>query len=337
VIQEIEMGMEVSVVIPTRDRAAMIGETIESIRAQTRPVTEIIVVDDGSTDDTEAVVRRFGTPVRYHRIEQSVGPGAARNIGVSLAAGSWIAFCDSDDLWLPTKHERQLRVHALAPSVEFSLTDFVRVVGGLWGQRSAFTGVPVEFWEADRRELGDKIWIYETVLYDRFLRFNPTSMSTLLISKRRWELVGGFTELPALLFSEDIEFGLRHASLPHIGILADAQVGIRMHAGNRSRDQVHAWLTQAMALEYALRTHPAAKPLAGIFLKEIRRRRALAAGRAFAEGRLEVVRDLAPFVGSGQRDWKLAVKIAVARLPMPVAKVMQRALVAANKRIAGVS
>jgi glycosyl transferase family 2 len=327
--------MEVSVVIPSRDRAALVGETIESILAQTCPVTEIIVVDDGSTDDTETVVKRFGAPVRYHRVEQRVGPSAARNIGASLAMGSWIAFCDSDDLWLPTKHQRQLRLHALAPSVEYSLTDFVRVDDGVWGTRSAFTEPPVGFWNAGRRELADGIWVYEASLYERLLRFHATFLSTVLVSKRRLERLGGFSELPAMLFSEDMEFGLRHGSAPPIGILADPQVGIRMHAGNRSRDQVHAWLTQAAVLEYALSSHPAAKPYADIIRDEIQKRRVLAAGRAFALGRFDIVRELSPLIEPGRRDWKLALKTVVARLPTPVARAVQRALVAANKRIAG--
>src|SRR5579872_1896806 len=121
-LRAMQMTAGVSVVIPTYNRATLIGDTIDSILRQTVPPAEVIVVDDGSTDDTAAVVARYGGAVRYHRIENS-GPGVARNIGVSLARSPWIAFCDSDDIWLPIKQERQLRLQALCPEVESSFTD----------------------------------------------------------------------------------------------------------------------------------------------------------------------------------------------------------------------
>src|SRR5579859_3383624 len=214
------MSFDVSVIIPSRDRAALIGEAIGSLLAQTHPAAEIIVVDDGSTDDTAATVKGFGAPVRYHRVER-IGPSAARNVGVSLAKSNWIAFCDSDDIWLPTKLERQLRLHALHPALEYSITDFVRVASEGDQGRSGFADAPAGFWSVDRRELEDKLWVYEAPLYGRFLRFQPMFPSTLLLSKRRWEALGGFNELPLMGVCEDFEFGLRQSGVPPIGVLAE--------------------------------------------------------------------------------------------------------------------
>lgn len=92
------MSVTVSVVVPTYNRADLIGETLERILAQTVPPAEVIVVDDGSTDDTPAVLARFGARIRVERIENS-GEIDARNHGIRLARGTLIAFCDSDDLW----------------------------------------------------------------------------------------------------------------------------------------------------------------------------------------------------------------------------------------------
>lgn len=87
----------VSVVIPVRDGAAFIGEAIASARRQTRPPMEIIVVDDGSTDETAAVVRAI-PGVRYlHQVNR--GPAAARNAAIALAGGDYVAPLDADDLW----------------------------------------------------------------------------------------------------------------------------------------------------------------------------------------------------------------------------------------------
>src|SRR4029077_9496744 len=91
--KEAAMSFDVSAVIPTYNRANLIGDTVESVLRQSVPPAEIIVVDDGSTDDTAEVIARYGSAVRYHRME-NFGPGAARNLGVSIARAPWIAFCD---------------------------------------------------------------------------------------------------------------------------------------------------------------------------------------------------------------------------------------------------
>ena len=100
-------AVTVSVVIPAYNAAATIAAAIESVLAQTRLPEEIIVVDDGSNDETSAVVERFGPIVRLLR-QANAGCGQARNSGAREARGTWLAFLDADDLWLPTKLERQL-------------------------------------------------------------------------------------------------------------------------------------------------------------------------------------------------------------------------------------
>src|SRR5215472_17381180 len=97
----------VSVVIPTYNRAAMITRTIENIFAQTYSNIELIVVDDGSTDDTQAKLSGFGDRIRIITQSNS-GPAVARNRGAAAARGEIIAFQDSDDLWRPTKLARQV-------------------------------------------------------------------------------------------------------------------------------------------------------------------------------------------------------------------------------------
>jgi glycosyltransferase involved in cell wall biosynthesis len=106
----------VSVVIPAFNAARYIAEAVESVLAQTVPPAEIIVSDDGSTDETAAVVRRFGDRVRWHA-GSNAGAGTARNRGVALARGELLAFLDADDLWTPDKSARQLRAFAENPTL----------------------------------------------------------------------------------------------------------------------------------------------------------------------------------------------------------------------------
>jgi len=99
----------VSVVIPAFNAGPLVGEAIQSVLDQTWPLTEIVVVDDGSTDETVERVRSFGPRVRL--LQQSwSGPGAARNVGAAHATGRYLAFLDADDLWHPDKLARQVAI-----------------------------------------------------------------------------------------------------------------------------------------------------------------------------------------------------------------------------------
>lgn len=105
----------VSVIIPAYNRAHTVAETIDSVLKQTYPSLEVIVVDDGSKDDTQQVLQKYGP--RIHNIQQeNAGQMAARNRGIREAQGEIITFLDSDDLWLPTYVERQVRVLQQAPA-----------------------------------------------------------------------------------------------------------------------------------------------------------------------------------------------------------------------------
>jgi glycosyltransferase involved in cell wall biosynthesis len=99
----------VSVVVPNYNRANLIGETIENLLSQTLPPDELIVVDDGSTDDSVAVIKAFGSKVKLI-CQPNQGPGAARNAGLKTATGDYIQFFDSDDLCSLNKLEAQARV-----------------------------------------------------------------------------------------------------------------------------------------------------------------------------------------------------------------------------------
>ena len=106
----------ISAVIPAFNSASYLASAIESVLVQTVPVGEIIVVDDGSTDDTQHVLRQFGGSVVV-AVQENAGAAAARNKGVSLASGDWIAFLDADDIWFPGKTERQLEVISRFPEL----------------------------------------------------------------------------------------------------------------------------------------------------------------------------------------------------------------------------
>lgn len=124
-------GTDVTVVVPTYNRADLIGKSIASIQAQTAPVTAIVIVDDGSTDDTRALVARLAVAdSRITLVEQTnAGANVARNNGISHAATALVAFLDSDDRWEPTKIARQLAAWASRPDAVASFTGILAVDG----------------------------------------------------------------------------------------------------------------------------------------------------------------------------------------------------------------
>lgn len=99
--------MKISVIIPTYNRAKTIEAAINSVLAQTFAVDEVIVVDDGSTDHTKEIVSKYGSKVKYIS-QQNSGASAARNYGVSIASNDWLAFLDSDDIWVSNKIDKQV-------------------------------------------------------------------------------------------------------------------------------------------------------------------------------------------------------------------------------------
>ncbi len=190
----------VSVVIPTYNGSRYISETINSILQQEVSDIEVIVIDDGSTDDTCAIARRFGDPVRF--IEQShAGVGAARNHGIREARGEFIALVDHDDYWQPNKLAGQLAAFAANPQVDVVFSDFVR-----WRQDEAGDfPAPAEFLPQAAAQGSDgelSGWIYHQMLLDSWVLTSTALARAAVVIAH-----GGFDE--SLPYSEDWDFWLR--------------------------------------------------------------------------------------------------------------------------------
>jgi glycosyltransferase involved in cell wall biosynthesis len=185
----------VSVVIPTYNRAHIIGRAISSALAQTFQEWELLVVDDGSTDSTEEMVRRVqDLRVRYLRHDTRRGASAARNTGIRAARGEYVAFLDSDDEWLPKKLETQVEVFRRGP-------DVLGVVCTGW-LSNASDG------EVKRHMPSGAGRIYHRVLRGAARVTNTTS--TLMCRRNVLVAVGGFDEALPALQDHDLWFKLSH-------------------------------------------------------------------------------------------------------------------------------
>jgi glycosyltransferase involved in cell wall biosynthesis len=116
----------VSVIIPTFNRAPMIARAVGSALNQCKEKDEVIVIDDGSTDDTEQALQIFMGRIKYHRV-QNGGVGYARNIGLKIAKNGFVAFLDSDDEWIPGKLSLQRNLLDARPDLAFCFSDFVNI------------------------------------------------------------------------------------------------------------------------------------------------------------------------------------------------------------------
>lgn len=123
----------VSIIIPTYNRAHIIGRAINSVRNQTYQKFEIIIVDDHSTDNTEKIIRKIKDPrIHFIRQNKNYGPAVARNVGIKAAKGDFIAFLDSDDEWMPSKLEEEMKILLNARShIAFVSSNSLRLIGNI--------------------------------------------------------------------------------------------------------------------------------------------------------------------------------------------------------------
>ena len=321
------MTSSISVVIPTYNRVDLIGETLAAIRAQTLAPVEIIVVDDGSTDETPAWLAEHAGDVRAIRVSNG-GDLVARNTGLAAATADLVAFCDSDDLWQPDYLAAMVALWDGAPHLVAAYGDFVTVRDGRWGSDSKFAAAPASFWDG-MRDWGEAGGIFDVPIAERLVAYQPFFPSALIARRDFLNTVGGWDAAVSRIVGTDFATALRITAHAPIGVLHRPLVGIRKHAGNFSADVQVMNLGDSLILEHALRTNPYLATHAALVRSSIVARRRAALDTAFARGDLAAVQTISSLLGpalnrAGQ------VKTAVARMPSPLARIVSRALLTAG-------
>jgi len=122
--------IHISVIIPTYNRANFLERAIDSVLSQTRKVDECIIVDDGSSDNSSLILQKYQSNVGVIRLDKNSGVSHARNVGMKMASGNWIALLDSDDEWKANKLERQLEAIHKKPDTVFCHTEEIWIRNG---------------------------------------------------------------------------------------------------------------------------------------------------------------------------------------------------------------
>jgi glycosyltransferase involved in cell wall biosynthesis len=191
----------ISVIIPTYNRASCLSRAIDSVLAQSYRTLELIVVDDGSTDDTPAVLARYGNRIRSIR-QANGGASKARNAGIAASRGSIVSFLDSDDSWLPTKLEKQVALMARVGETSPCCLSNITLAYSNGEQGTSFELSLI------KPALTEGLWTNVLpVLATRFILFNQA----VAVRRSALERLGGFDE--NFSYMEDYDLALRLALL----------------------------------------------------------------------------------------------------------------------------
>ena len=225
------MGRSVSVIIPTYNYGRFISDAIHSVLDQTQAAAEIVVVDDGSSDDTREVVGKFGDSVKYIR-QENAGVCAARNTGVRESRGDLIAFLDADDTWQPTALEKQ--------AARFASDSSIGLVHCGLREFDGDTGETIRL----HMDGGEEGVAENLLLWEGPVIVGP---GTVVVSREAFIAVEGFDT--RMKVGEDWDFCYRVARRFKVGFVAEPLLNYRSHPAAAHRNV--AEMERGMTLFYS--------------------------------------------------------------------------------------
>jgi glycosyltransferase involved in cell wall biosynthesis len=301
-------GPEVSVVLPTFNRLRYLRPAVDSVFAQTFTDWELIVADDGSEEETAAYLAALANrpKVKVLQLAHTGNPGAARNAACRAAQGEYIAFLDSDDVWLPEKLALQVASLRAHPSRGWSHTAFAVIDES----GELLTGLRARWWPAAEGWILESLIKMETII----------ATSSLIVRRRLLEQVGGFDNKQRMC--EDYDLFLRFAGLTEMDGIRETLLLKRRHAENYTDDAI-AFEDRGRALEKIL-VASTDRTLRWLLRRERAKVAAgLARSQAVRGGRWAALCTLARSsqYSWGYREWWLEGAKAAARAVAPAAVV----------------
>ncbi len=238
--------MRVSVVMPTYNRRYIVAEAVRSVLSQTYQDFELLVIDDGSTDDTAQVAKSFSdSRIRYIRLKKNGGVAAATNKGLREASGEFISFLDSDDLWKPNKLECNVTYLDSHPEIQAVFSDLEKFDGDTYCS-SFMRTTPFFSKLLTAASYPEGIALPQRFMYLCLLQEVPVKPSTLTVRRKAVQRTGEFNEVSPS--GQDWEFFLRLSRFACFGYIDRPLVLLRVlgdatHRVNAERDKLFhlAW------------------------------------------------------------------------------------------------
>lgn len=263
----------ISVILPTHNRADLVSQAVESVLNQTFKDIELIVIDDGSTDNTEDALRPYFSMINYIRQAQG-GPGKARNQGIKSARGEYIAFIDDDDIWLPFKLELQMECFIKHPELALICTNFKvfdsknesdSYIDKYFGMFKR-TGLKLDNIFQYKEALSSVVQDNSLILHSRYFYWDYVFstvfqgsfifQSSILARKIIFQEMGGYDE--ALSDNEDYKIVLKICQKYSIGYIDVDTLRVRLAENTRSNDsskRTAFWENNLSIIENSL-NHP---------------------------------------------------------------------------------
>ena len=269
----------ITIVIPTYNRIEFVQQAIASVIAQTYIHWELIIVDDGSYDGTAGTINSMNdSHIKVLQLKHSGNIAYLRNTGVKAGSGEWLAFLDSDDLWVPQKLEIQLN-HLMREGKQWGYGGFELINNEMQ---------PIPNRAGMYRPVSG--WIAKEVLSTEA----SVNIGTLMIKRSLFEETGGFNENAELIFREDYELVIRLALKEESQAIPDILVRVREHGGRSTNAFQHGHDRTAIVYERFLQTNPD---------KELAKIARLRMAHEFAEGALKRIRER-NYSEATRRLWK---------------------------------
>lgn len=302
-----------ALVIPAYNRAHLISETIESALNQEKPFTEIIVVDDGSTDDTRAVLEKFGSRIRVIHTANG-GVQAARNLGISSASSDYVTLCDSDDLLEPEFLKVFSKWLASHPDCDVLYSNFVSFKNKtVFPDRLSYA--PAGLY-ADLEAQGDFATAMPALIA-RIVKFQILFVTGMTLKRSMFDVIGKYDTAFNRVGAEDFEFTLRAVSRANIAFCRRPLARVRRHDGNDSSDQVRHIVGEIRILEHAMDREP----------EVAKQRRTIHAGlderclyvfdAAFARGDFDLAFQMLRKFREEPRSLRFRIKKTILKFPQP--------------------
>lgn len=234
---------KISVVVTTYNRAALLIETLRSIKDQTVPVDEIVVINDGGSDDTEERVRALDSKILY-LYQPNAGMQAARNHGIKYSNYEWIAFSDDDDLWMPNRCEKIKSLIKSYP-VDIVASNFQVfseqgiIIPSFFDRHKR---LHPELWDWFFQIKGSSYMISKCIPPTALLPESPFWGALLVVRRSAIEEISGWDQSVNKIPSEDLHFVYRVLRGRSIGAIMEPTLKYRSHSGNVSRDNTKKYL-----------------------------------------------------------------------------------------------